>query len=323
MNYRTLGRTGLEVSEIGFGAWGLGGKQWIGANDDDSVRALNRAIDLGLTFIDTALAYGEGHSENIVGRVVKSRKEQIRVATKIPPKNRRWPAQSVIPAQDVFPGDYVTKCTEESLRHLGLETIDLQQLHVWTDEFVGQGDWLAAAEKLKKDGKIRFFGISLGEHTPENGLKAVESGVVDTVQVIYNIFDQSPEDRLLPLCRSKNVGVIARVPLDEGGLTGKVTPETTFPKDDFRNNYFRGYRRRAVFERVRKIATDLGIGLERLSETAIRFTLSHPAVATVIPGMRSVRHAEANCATGDGKGLPPNDVAKLRAHRWVRNYYQD
>ena len=321
MNYRTLGRTGMKVSEIGFGAWGIGARQWIGASDDESVRALSRAIDLGLNFIDTALAYGEGHSEEIVGQVVKSRKEKVFVATKIPPKNRRWPAGGAV--AEVFPGDYVTKCTEQSLRHLGLETIDLQQLHVWTDEFVGQGDWVAAVEKLKRDGKIRHFGISLGEHTPENGMKAVESGLVDTVQVIYNIFDQSPEDKLFPLCRAKNVGVLARVPLDEGGLTGKVTPETTFPKDDFRNNYFKGDRKLEVSERARKIAEDLGIGMEKLPEIAIRFTLSHPAVSTVIPGMRSVAHAEGNCALGDGKGLAADQVPKLRAHRWVRNYYRD
>jgi aryl-alcohol dehydrogenase-like predicted oxidoreductase len=182
---------------------------------------------------------------------------------------------------------------------------------------------VAAVEKLKRDGKIRHFGISLGEHTPENGMKAVESGLVDTVQVIYNIFDQSPEDKLFPLCRAKNVGVLARVPLDEGGLTGKVTPETTFPKDDFRNNYFKGDRKLEVSERARKIAEDLGIGMEKLPEIAIRFTLSHPAVSTVIPGMRSVAHAEGNCALGDGKGLAADQVPKLRAHRWVRNYYRD
>ena len=323
MNYRTLGRTGLQVSEVGFGAWGIGAKQWIGADDDESVRALDRAIDLGLNLIDTALAYGDGHSEAIVGRVVKARMEKVQVATKIPPKNRRWPAQGSVPVGEVFPADYVVKCTEESLRHLGLETIDLHQLHVWTDEFVGQGDWLAAAERLKKQGKIRHFGISLGEHTPDNGLRAVESGVVDTVQVIYNIFDQGPEDRLLPLCRKMNVGVLARVPLDEGGLTGKVTPETVFPKDDFRNNYFKGDRKREVHGRVQRIIRDLAIGLDRLPETAIRFALSHPAVSTVIPGMRSVRNAESNCGAGDGKGLPPETIAKLRPHRWIRNYYQD
>jgi aryl-alcohol dehydrogenase-like predicted oxidoreductase len=320
MNYRTLGRTGLKVSEIGYGAWGIGAKQWIGASDDESARALLRAIDLGLNFIDTALAYGDGHSEKIVGEVVRSRKEKVHVATKVPPKNRRWPASG--PAGEAFPGDYLAKCTEESLRNLGLETIDLQQLHVWTDDFIGQGDWLAAAERLKKEGKIRFFGISLGEHTPENGVRAVTSGVVDTVQVIYNIFDQSPEDRLLPACRTHSVGVLARVPLDEGGLTGKLTIETAFPKDDFRNNYFRGDRKREVVERVERIAKDLGIALEMMAETAIRFALSDPAVSSVIPGMRSVRNVEANCAAGDGQGLSTPQINSLRKHRWVRNYYQ-
>ncbi len=203
-----------------------------------------------------------------------------------------------------------------------METIDLQQLHVWTDEFVGAGDWLAGIEKLKKQGKIRHFGISLGEHTPDNGLQAVESGIVDTVQVIYNIFDQSPEDNLFPLCQKKNVGVLARVPFDEGGLTGKVTPQTEFPKDDFRNNYFKGDRKQEVYARVQKIAADLHIPLDRLPETALRFTLTHPAVSTVIPGMRSVRNAEANCRAGDGKGLPGDHISRLRPHRWIRNYYQ-
>jgi aryl-alcohol dehydrogenase-like predicted oxidoreductase len=323
MNYRTLGRTGLQISEVGYGAWGIGAKQWIGASDDESARALDRAIDLGLNFIDTALAYGDGHSERIVGQVVRRRKEKVYVATKIPPKNRKWPAQAATPVADVFPGDYVVASTEQSLKNLGLETIDLQQLHVWTDEFTGAGDWLGAVEKLKKQGKIRHFGISLGEHTPDNGLRAVEAGVVDTVQVIYNIFDQSPEDRLFPLCRKLNVGVLARVPFDEGGLTGKITPETTFPKEDWRNFYFKGDRKREVFGRVQKIVQDLGISLDQLPEAALRFTLTDPAVSTVIPGMRSVKNAEANCRSGDGRGLPQDQVSKLRPHRWIRNYYRD
>jgi aryl-alcohol dehydrogenase-like predicted oxidoreductase len=322
MNYRVLGKTGLRVSEVGYGAWGIGAKQWIGANDEESVRALDRAIDLGLNFIDTALAYGDGHSEKIVGQTVRGRKDKVYVATKIPPKNRRWPAERQIPVDQVYTADYVVACTEESLRNLGMEAIDLQQLHVWTDEFVGAGDWLAGVEKLKKQGKIRHFGISLGEHTPDNGLRAVESGLVDAVQVIYNIFDQGPEDRLFPLCRKMNVGVLARVPFDEGGLTGKITPETQFPKEDWRNNYFKGDRKKEVYERARKIAADLGIALEGLPEAALRFTLSDPAVSTVIPGMRSVKNAEANCRTGDGRGLPADQVSKLRPHRWIRNYYR-
>jgi aryl-alcohol dehydrogenase-like predicted oxidoreductase len=321
MNFRTLGRTGLRISEVGFGAWGISGKQWIGASDGDSLGALRRAIEIGVNFIDTALAYGDGHSESLVGRVVRENLGKVFVAGKVPPKNGRWPARSGVPVDEVFPGDYVVASTEKSLGNLGLEAIDLQQLHVWHDEFVGRGDWLAAVEKLKKQGKIRFFGVSLGEHAPENGLKLLETGVVDAVQVIYNIFDQSPEDRLFPACRERNVGVLARVPFDEGGLTGKITPETRFPEDDFRNRYFRGDRRREVSERCRKIAADLGIGLDLLPETALRFCLSHPAVSTVIPGMRSVRHVESNVAAGDGRGLAGDRIAKLRPHRWVRDFY--
>jgi aryl-alcohol dehydrogenase-like predicted oxidoreductase len=321
MNTRPLGRTGLRLSEVGFGAWGIGAKQWIGAQDDDSLRALDRAMDLGLTFVDTALAYGEGHSERLVGRAVRARKAPIRVATKVPPLNRRWPADRGIPVREVYPAEHVVRCTEESLRNLGMETLDLQQLHVWTDEFCGQGDWLDAVARLKQQGKIRHFGVSLGEHTPENGLKLVESGLVDSVQVIYNLFDQSPEDALLPACARLGVGVIARVPFDEGGLTGTLTAATSFPEGDFRNGYFRGDRKAQVQERVGRLCADLGIGTAALPETALRFVLSHPAVSTVIPGMRSVRNVEANCAAGDGKGLPPDLLRKAKAHRWIRNFY--
>jgi len=318
MNYRTLGRTGLKVSEVGYGAWGLGQKEWIGAKDDESIRALNRAIELGLNFIDTALAYGDGHSEQVLGQAARAHKGNVIVATQIYPKNRRWPAQRDIPVREVFPAEHVVSCTERSLRNLGVETIDLQQLHVWTDEFTGQGDWLAAIEKLKAQGKIRFFGVSLGEHTPENGLKLLSTGVVDTVQVIYNMFDPSPEEKLFPLCQKLNLGVLARVPLDEGGLTGKITPESTFPASDFRNHYFAGDRKREVHERAKKIAQDLGIDLAGLPEAALRFTLSHPAVSTVIPGMRRPAHVDANAAVSDGRPLPPAVLQALRSHAWKR-----
>ncbi|HEY8498935.1 MAG TPA: aldo/keto reductase [Limnochordales bacterium] len=323
MHYRTLGRTGLRVSEIGFGAWGIGKDMWVGAEDDESIRALHRAIDLGVNFIDTALAYGDGHSERLVGQVVRSRSERVYVATKVPPKNGQWPARPGVPADEVFPAPYVMACAEQSLRNLGLDAIDVLQFHVWSDEWVGQGSWLEAVERLKREGKIRFFGISINDHEPHNALRLVESGLVDTVQVIYNIFDQSPEDRLFPACQAHRVGVIVRVPLDEGGLTGRITPETTFPEGDWRNRYFRGERKREVYERVQRIARDLGIGLEQMPEVALRFTLSHPAVSTVIPGMRSVRNVEANCRVGDGRGLPPEQVQRLRAHRWARNFYAD
>ncbi len=321
MQYRTLGRTGLRVSEIGYGAWGIGKSGWVGADDDESLRALRRAIDLGLNFIDTALGYGDGHSERLVGQVVRDHSQPIHVATKIPPKNGQWPARAGVPASEAFPRDHVIACTERSLRNLGLEAIDVQQFHVWSDEWVGQGDWLEAIGLLKEQGKIRFFGVSINDHQPDNALTLLDTGVVDTVQVIYNIFDQSPEDHLFPVCQQRNVGVIVRVPLDEGGLTGKVTPETTFPEGDFRASYFAGERKREVFARVQAIVADLGVSLDEAAEIALRYTLSHPAVSTVIPGMRSVRNAERNCAIGDGRGLTPEQTETLKAHRWVRSYY--
>ena len=320
MNQRPLGRTGLQVSEIGYGAWGIGQSMWLGADDDESVRALNRAADLGVTMFDTALAYGDGHSEELVGALARER--DIVVATKIPPKNMRWPAADGTDPDDAFPADYVIASTERSLRNLGLDTVDVQQFHVWSDEWVDRGSWRDGIEQLKADGKIRAFGVSINDHQPANAIKLIESGAVDTVQVIYNVFDQSPEDALLDACAEHGIGVLARVPFDEGGLTGKVTPETTFPKDDWRNFYFKGDRKREVFVRAQKVAADLGIALDGLAEAALRFTLSNPAVSTVIPGMRTVKNAEANCRAADGRGLSQDQIARLRPHRWIRNYYK-
>jgi aryl-alcohol dehydrogenase-like predicted oxidoreductase len=321
MHLRSLGRTGIEVSEVGYGAWGIGGSVWEGAEDDESVRALHRAIDLGLNFIDTAAAYGNGHSERLVGQVLRERPERVYVATKVPPKNRVWPAAEGSRVEDVFPGEHIRRFTERSLHNLRAEAIDVQQLHVWRDEWLGEGDWLETVEELKGEGKIRFFGMSINDHEPETALRAVKTGAVDSVQVIYNVFDQSPADELLPACAELGVAVIVRVALDEGGLTGTITPETTFPDGDFRNHYFGGDRKREVQEHVEAICADLGISTEQLAETALRFVLSEPAVSTVIPGMRSVRNVERNMAIGDGGGLPAEQVEKLRRHRWVRNFY--
>ncbi len=321
MNYRKLGRTGLEVSEVGYGAWGIGKSQWMGAEDDESLRALNTAIDLGLTFIDTALGYGEGHSERLVGQTVRGREETVHVATKIPPKNRVWPAPSGLHPDQTFPADHVRESTETSLRNLGLETIDVQQFHVWQDEWLGDGGWQEAVEGLKREGKIRHFGVSINDHQPANAIKLIESGLVDTVQVIYNVFDQSPEDELLPACQEHGVGVIVRVPFDEGALTGAITPETEFDAGDFRNDYFRDDRKRQVHERVRAIVSELGVTEDEIAEVALRYILSHPAVSTVIPGMRSVRNVERNMRVADGKGLPEDQVQLLKNHRWVRNFY--
>ncbi|HEX5781938.1 MAG TPA: aldo/keto reductase, partial [Solirubrobacteraceae bacterium] len=288
MNNRKLGRTGLEVSEIGYGAWGIGGTMWLGADDDESLRALNRAIDLGVNLIDTALGYGNGHSEELVGQMVRSRSERVVVTTKIPPKNMTWPAPDGIDPEEAFPAEWVRRCTERSLGNLGLDTIDVQQFHVWSDEWVGRGTWLEGIEELKAEGKIRAFGVSINDHQPSNALKLIESGAVDSVQVIYNVFDQSPEDELLDACVEHGVGVLARVPFDEGSLTGRIGPDTEFPEGDFRNNYFRGDRLQQVDERVGAIVDELGISRDDLAEVALRYVLSHPAVSSVIPGMRSV-----------------------------------
>jgi aryl-alcohol dehydrogenase-like predicted oxidoreductase len=320
MNYRRLGRTGLEVSEIGYGAWGIGQSAWIGAEDEESLRALDRAIDLGLTFIDTALGYGNGHSEQLVGQTVRKRSEAVRVATKIPPKNRLWPARADSHVAETFPAEHIRTCTERSLRNLGLERIDVQQFHVWHDNWLDQGDWLETIEALKQEGKIGAFGVSINDHRPDTALRLVRSGRVDTVQVIYNVFDQAPEDELFPATQEHDVGVIVRVPFDEGGLTGSITPETEFPEGDFRASYFRGDRKQQVAERVQAIVDDLGIEPGQIAETALRYVLSQPAVSTVIPGMRSTRNVERNMAVSDG--LPAEQVERLHAHRWDRNFYR-
>jgi aryl-alcohol dehydrogenase-like predicted oxidoreductase len=322
MNLRRLGRTGLEVSEIGYGAWGIGQSMWIGADDAESLRALDRAIDLGLNFIDTALAYGDGHSEQLVGQTVRKRTETVYVATKIPPKNMRWPARAGTHADEAFPGEYIRTQTERSLTNLGIDAIDVQQFHVWHDDWLDQGDWLETVEALKQEGKIRCFGVSINDHEPDTAVELVRSGRVDTVQVIYNVFDQSPEDELFPAVEEHDVGVLARVPFDEGGLTGSITPETEFPTGDFRAGYFQGDRKQEVAERVAAIVHDVGIAPDAIAETALRYILSSDAVSTVIPGMRSLRNVERNCAVGDGKGLPRDQVEKLHAHRWVRNFYR-
>jgi aryl-alcohol dehydrogenase-like predicted oxidoreductase len=322
LKYRTLGKTGLKISEIGFGAWGIGGSLWRGAKDDESLNALHRAIDLGLNFIDTALVYGDGHSENLVGRVMKERTEQLYIASKIPPKNRRWPAPAGTKLRDAFPYDHIIKSTETSLKNLGVDVIDVQQFHVWDDAWSLEPEWQDALMELKDQGKIRFFGASLNDYQPENALKLGATGMVDSFQVIYNIYAQSPEKKLFPLCLKNNIGVIVRVPLDEGGLVGTITSETTFPEGDFRNHYFRNDRKQQVVEHANKLKELLGKEASSLPELALRFCLQHPAVSTVIPGMRSVSNVEANCLYSDGRMLSDTIMSELHQHTWERNFYQ-
>lgn len=292
---------------------------WKGAQDSDSLKALHTAVDEGVNFIDTALAYGNGHSEKLVGQLVREREERIYVATKIPPRNQIWPARGSL--DEVFPPDYIRSCTERSLKNLDTEQIDLIQLHVWSPEWLSDESWYECLSELKQEGKLAFFGVSINDHEPDSAIDLVRSGKVDTVQVIYNIFDQSPEDHLFPACQESGVGVIARVPFDEGSLTGKITPDTTFPSGDWRNLYFKGDRKREVFERVKQLGTLLDGSVRTLPELALRFCLSAEAVSSVIPGMRSVSHVKENTSVSDKGRLPEELLSRLRDHRWVRNFY--
>ncbi|MBZ2184381.1 MAG: aldo/keto reductase [Bryobacter sp.] len=322
MKYRKLGRTGIEVSDIGYGAWGIGGKQWLGGDDGASLAALRRAMDLGLNWIDTALAYNEGHSEALIARAIRDCGHRIYVATKIPPKNRIWPAAPGVGIEAVFPYQYAIECTETSLRNLGMEQIDLQQFHVWNPIWFFQEEWRRAIEDLKKSGKVRCFGVSINDHQPESALDLVSSGLIDTVQVIYNVFDQTPERWLFPACEEHGVGVLARVPLDEGALSGTLSAETSFEPDDFRAWYFRDGRLAQVLDRAAELAAATAGIAGTLAQRCLRFCLSHPAVSTVIPGMRRIATVESNCAVSDLGPLRPEELAIMRRHVWLKNYYR-
>ena len=318
MQHRTFGRLGWSVSDIGYGLWGMGG--WSGSNDDESTASLERSVALGCTFFDTALAYGNGKSEQLLAPVLKRHRDKtLRVATKVPPKNLKWPAKAEYPLTDVFPADHIRRSTEISLENLGLEAVDLQQFHVWTDAWADDDRWKRAIDDLKREGLIRGFGISINRWQPDSVLKAISTGVVDSVQVVYNIFDQSPEDELFPLCREKGVAVIARVPFDEGSLAGALERGMTWPDGDWRNIYFTADKLNETLDRVDALQLDLPSQLS-LPDAALRFILSCPDVATTIPGMRRVAHVESNLATSDAGPLSPPLVEKLRKHRWSRTY---
>ena len=319
MHTRSLGRLGWPVSEVGYGLWGMGG--WSGSDDEQSLAALDFAIEQGCTFFDTALAYGDGKSEQLLAQVLKRHPgKPLVVATKIPPKNRQWPARPDYKIDDVFPADYIREATEISLTNLGVETIDLQQFHVWTDEWAADERWQRAVDDLKSQKLIKGFGISINRWEPTNVLKALKSGVVDSVQVVYNIFDQNPEDELFPMCREMNIGVIARVPFDEGSLTGTMTHGMTWPQGDWRNLYFSPDKLPAILHHVEALREDVPSGMS-MPELALRFILANPDVSTIIPGMRRRLHVETNLGVSDGALLAPEVIAKLRRHRWTRTYF--
>jgi aryl-alcohol dehydrogenase-like predicted oxidoreductase len=316
MHYRVFPRTGWRIAEIGFGMWGMGG--WTGSDDEESLRSLDLAVSIGCDFFDTAWVYGNGRSEKLLGETLRKRAgTRVRVATKVPPKNMRWPARPEYTLDETFPPDHVREYTEKSLRNLGVETIDLQQLHVWSDTWADDERWQRAAEELKREGKIGAFGISLNRWEPWNGIKAIRTGAIDSVQVVYNIFDQAPEDHLFPACKEQHVAVIARVPFDEGSLTGTLIRTSSWPQGDWRNLYFTEENLAATLERVERLHEIVPAGMA-LPELALRFILQHPAVTTTIPGMRRPAHVERNLGASDGTPLPGALSRALRRFRWDR-----
>ncbi len=316
MQYRRFGRTGWNVSEIGYGMWGMAG--WTGSEDAESLASLQRAVDLGCNFFDTAWAYGDGHSEQLLGKILRANSgKRLYTATKVPPKNRQWPSRRGYSLDDCYPPEYIEEYVEKSLQNLGLKILDLIQLHTWEDKWLDDKRLLPAIEKLRKNGKVRAFGISLNRWEPWNGVRAVRNGVVDAVQVIYNIFDQNPEDELFPACREKDVAVIARVPFDEGSLAGSLTLDSKWPAGDWRNTYFVAENLKSTVEHVEALKPIRRGGIS-MAEMALRFILNNKDVSTIIPGMRKISNVEANTAASDRGPLPAPLHGELRKHRWDR-----
>jgi aryl-alcohol dehydrogenase-like predicted oxidoreductase len=316
MNRRRFGRTGWEVSEVGYGMWGLAG--WTGSDDDETRAALDRAVALGCNFFDTAWGYGAGKSEQILGELVRRHPgERLYVATKLPPKNFKWPSRRGYTLEECFPPDHIREYAEKSLANLGTPSIDLLQFHVWEDAWARDERWQRAMGGLRDQGIIKAVGISVNRWEPWNGMEAIRTGLIDAVQVIYNIFDQAPEDQLFPLCREHDVAVIARVPFDEGTLTGNLTLDSAWPEGDWRNTYFVPQNLRASVERAERLRPEVPAGMT-MPELALRWILMEPTVSTIIPGMRRVRHVESNLGVSGRPPLDPALMARLKAHRWDR-----
>lgn len=316
MNYRRFGRTGWMISDIGYGMWGMAG--WTGSDDAESKKSLQEAADLGCNFFDTAWAYGSGHSEKLLGWLVRNNPGQrIFTATKIPPKNLAWPSRREFTLDDCFPPGHIDQYVHLSLKNLALESIDLIQFHTWEDSWLKDDRWVKKIDELRRQGLVRAVGISINRWEPWNGVQAVRSGLIDAVQVIYNLFDQNPEDELFPACAAMDVGVIARCPFDEGTLTGKLTPESSWPPGDWRNTYFVPENLKASVEHAEALRPLIPPGMT-MPQTAIRFILNNPTVSTIIPGMRKLAHVQANIAAADQGPLPQDLHTKLRQHRWDR-----
>jgi aryl-alcohol dehydrogenase-like predicted oxidoreductase len=336
MQYRTLGKTGLKVSEVGMGTWQLAGKPWgwDAPDEDESMRALHRFVELGGNFIDTAWVYGRldgpdsqksGHSsEELIGKFVKQsgKRNGLIIASKIPGKNRKWPARAGVPISEVFPKGYIEQMVDLSLDNLGIETIDLMQFHVWQDQFAEEDEWKKEIRDISKKGKVRHWGISINDYQPSNCIRTLDTGLIDTVQCIFNIFHQKPTEKLFPYAKQHQIGLIARVPLDEGGLTGKLTLDSKFD-DGLRSTYFNTERLRQFIPRIAELEKLLGEEASTLPELALRYILSFEEISTVIPGTRKVKNVDANVSISDGRRLTKQLMEELKKHVWERNFYVD
>lgn len=317
MKYRNLGRTELKVSEIGFGAWAIGGN-WGNQNENDSVTALHKALDNGVNFIDTAAGYGNGKSERIIAKILKERGDsgKVYVATKTPPAPGTWPPSPYCKIEDRLSENYIRQNIEERLRNLNTDCIDLLQFHTWTRAWNKNPEPFYILQKLKEEGKIKFIGVSTPEHDQNSVIGLMQQGLVDVVQVIYNIFEQDPAEELLPTASELNIGIIVRVVFDEGILTGKYSADTKFPEGDFRNNYLAGDRLERSVKRADKIKEEIKDSGFTMPQTAVKFALADKSVSTVITGIRNSKQAEINTGISGLPDLPEELLIKLRKHAW-------
>jgi aryl-alcohol dehydrogenase-like predicted oxidoreductase len=322
MKMKNFSGSDEQISLLGFGCWGIGKSDWMGADDKESKKVLKKAIDEGINFFDTALAYGNGHSEKLVGEAERESGKKVFIATKIPSKLREWPAGKNSTLEESFPTDYIIKQTEQSLKNLKRDFIDLQQFHVWNDKWADSDEWKCAIDKLKQEGKVRYFGISVNDHQPENGKKAARTGLIDSLQVIFNVFEQRPLEKLFPFAEKNKISIIARVPFDEGALTGNIDPSTVFPLGDWRSNYFRDRRKMDVKRRVDKFWEDVQSDCSSVAEAALRYVISFSAVTSVIPGMRKEKNLCANIKSINKGPLPNGLKERLKIHRWDKNFYE-
>jgi aryl-alcohol dehydrogenase-like predicted oxidoreductase len=321
MQYRILGRTGIRVSEIGFGAWAIGGTAeasgmpigWGRSSDDESLAAIRRARELGVNFFDTADSYGFGRSESLLGIVLSRYRKDVVIATKVGVVR-----SSTGQLRKDFSRNHIFLAVDGSLKRLRSDYIDLYQLHNPSLDDLRRGEVQEAMEQLQDSGKIRFWGVSIS--TVDEGLEIVKHGWGNALQVLYNVLNQQPADELLPLAKERGFGVIARVPLASGLLTGKYREGTTFAADDIRQNFLTQRRLTEVTQRVDEVKSIIGGAARNIAEGALRFVLASDAVSTVIPGARNARQVETNVAASEAK-LPADVVTKLRTRLGDYNFY--